>query len=81
MKHRTTDERFVPCPICGRKPYVNYYPPNVGWVMCRGTFFRPHDAIMAEVQYEQPSKLTQTLASKWNVAQYFEFPKKKGAEE
>ena len=78
MKHRTTNISFVPCPICGKKPYVNYYPPNAGWVYCEGTFLKPHDRIKAYVQYENPSELVQTLVNKWNQGQYFDFKKISG---
>ena len=80
MKHRTEDKCFFPCPICGKKPYVTYYPPNSGWATCNGTFFKPHDRITAYVKWENPSKLVQSLASNWNNGQFLEFQKAKEAE-
>ena len=80
MKHRTKDMGFFPCPICGKKPYVAYYPLSSGWATCNGTFFKPHDEIIAYVKWEDPSKLVQSLASKWNQGQFLEFPKTKETE-
>ena len=78
MNHRTNDKAFFPCPICGKKPYVGYYPPNGGWATCAGTIFHPHDVINAYVRWENPSKLVRTLASKWNQGQFLEFGKQAG---
>lgn len=72
MSHRTYDMQFFPCPICGRKPIVEYFPPNSGIAHCEGAFFRGHDAIYAEVKWERPSMLVKTLAHKWNQAGFIE---------
>lgn len=76
MERRTNDVAFFPCPICGRKPYVIYYPPNYGVAFCNGTFFYPHDQIVASVLYEDSSSLVKRLASDWNQGQFLEFGEK-----
>ena len=80
MKHRTNDVSFFPCPICGRKPFVSYYPPNSGWASCKGTIFHPHDVIIAHVKWENPSNLVQRLASNWNQGQFIDFGKSEDEE-
>lgn len=74
--HRTRDSIFFPCPICGRKPYVSYYPPHSGWAICKGSVLRPHDMIKAYVTWENPSELVQKLASNWNQGQFLKFDSK-----
>ena len=75
MDHRTKNKLFSTCPICGKKPYVRYYPPNYGFAVCSGTVFHPHDLIKTYVGWENPSKLIEELANKWNQAQFLDFSK------
>lgn len=63
---RTEDKAYLPCPICGKPPKINYwYPPNSGTAHCDGRIFKRHTRIEAVVEYEQPSKLVKTLVTKW----------------
>ena len=56
---------FKPCPVCGKKPKVNYYGVNSGWAYCKPMFGRTHKKVV--VNYEQPSKLKWAIAMKWNA--------------
>lgn len=73
MNHRTNSVLFLPCPVCGKKPYVKYYPPHSGWATCSGTLLHPHDVINAYVKWENPSKLIQALADNWNQGRFLDF--------
>lgn len=57
---------LVPCPICGRKPRIHYYPINTGWAECKPVFRKPH--LTAVVAFASPSKLTETIIVEWNKA-------------
>ena len=67
---RTCDAAFFECPICGKKPYVETYDVNVAWAFCKGHGFHRHKKVHVFVQYEQPSKLLERLARKWNQMWY-----------
>lgn len=54
-----------PCPVCGKKPKINYYGINSGWVYCKPIFGRKHKEVV--VDYAQPSKLKLALVMKWNA--------------
>ena len=62
---RTKDKAFAPCPLCGRPPHLTIYAPNMGWAYCKGTLFRPHEELLTNVGYMQPSELIKRLADNW----------------
>ena len=73
MKFRTKESIFKPCPICGKKPYVSYYPPHLGLARCKGSVFNPHDRIEAYVVWENPSNLVEKLAQNWNQVELLKY--------
>ena len=53
-----------PCPVCGKKPKIHYYPVNTGWAVCKPLFRKPH--LKAVVAYAPPSQLNDAIVSAWN---------------
>lgn len=53
-----------PCPICGRKPKIHYWPVNTGWAKCKPLFGKTH--LIATVFYASPSELEDAIILEWN---------------
>ena len=53
-----------PCPICGRKPKIHYWPVNTGWAKCKPSLGKTH--LIATVFYVNPSKLEEAIILEWN---------------
>ncbi len=62
---------FFECPVCGRVPKINTYPPNIASATCKGYPFHRHKKIGVAV-YDQPSSLYATLRNHWNQIQFRE---------
>ena len=67
---RTLNEKFSPCPICGKKPYVNTYNLNYGTAYCNGSLLKRHPLIQVKTKHCSPSKLFKTLSDGWNDIQW-----------
>lgn len=57
-------EGLKPCPICGKKPKIYYWPVNSGWAKCKPFFGKTH--LIATVAYATPSQLNEAIVSVWN---------------
>ena len=53
-----------PCPFCGKKPKIHYYPVNIGWAVCNPVFRKPH--LETGAIFESPSKLKEAIIEEWN---------------
>lgn len=53
-----------PCPKCGKKPKIRYYPPNAATAECKQLLRKPH--LSAYVNYAPPSQLQTAIVDAWN---------------
>lgn len=66
FKKRSQDMMLFPCPICGKKPYVDISVSS-GEIWCRGYGMHIHPKVYVYIDWELPSKLIKKLFIKWNV--------------
>lgn len=70
---RATDERYLPCPICGKQPVVRFSNPPIlsfevfGDVYCRGGLFRRHKKIVGAM-HKDCTISRSSLRDCWNNA-------------
>lgn len=58
---------LIPCPVCGKKPKINFHGINYATVECKPWYSRiPHRSVF--VGYEQPSKVKAKAVEEWNKA-------------
>ena len=53
-----------PCPFCGKKPKIHYYPVNMGWAGCKSIFGKHH--LQTKVIFDMPSQLEASIIEAWN---------------
>ena len=68
---RTIDEAFFPCPICGRKPYIEEYRLLGVDTWCEGGLFNKHPIIRATVSWREHDEMYATMADFWNKVSHY----------
>lgn len=59
-------EKLKPCPICGRKPKIHFFPLHYARIQCKPWYSRePH--LKVYTGYCQPSKLMDEAVKAWNA--------------
>lgn len=65
---RTDDKAVFPCPVCGRKPFMD----KCRWsrIWCRGGLFSRHPVVQVYGTRVYNQNLHRTAIWKWNQLQY-----------
>jgi hypothetical protein len=67
---RIKDDGFMPCPICGKKPYVRIYEVSrtktSSYAFCKGPITKRHKLIDAYVSFSEQYCFIANMRYEWN---------------